>query len=173
MRVGRKKKENEWNYNVCVCVPPSSHPPHLFHSIVPSLPDQIQKAKCSVKMQKAIIRPSEYTNATYDGWVWDLERPPVKHRLFPLRKVALSFPHLSLVSKPHRAPGWRKWKTFVIYSQCPLLFFGHLISNLFRGGVGWSAVFWEREVRCSGHIISSGFCECFNITTVKERHVLH
>ena len=38
-------------------LPPSLFPPH----------DQIQKAECSVKMQKAIIRPSECTSATYDG----------------------------------------------------------------------------------------------------------
>lgn len=82
---GLENKENEWNCYMCVCVCVPFHPPHLFPSI-PSLPDQIQKAKRSVKMQKAIIRPSEYTNATYDGWVWDLERPPVKHQLFPLHK---------------------------------------------------------------------------------------
>lgn len=91
----------------------------------PTTTNQIHKAKHSVKMQKAIIRPSECTNATYDGWVWDLERSPVKHRPFPLLNWPSLFPHLSLVSKPYQAPGWNrpKWNAFVIYwSGCtPIL----------------------------------------------------
>lgn len=47
--------------------PPHSTPPTISPSIVSSPPDQMQKAKRSVKMQKAIIRPLECTNATYDG----------------------------------------------------------------------------------------------------------
>ncbi len=114
--VGKKKRMNETLVYVC---PPSP------------TPDQIQNAKRSVKMQKAFIRPSERTNATYDGWVWDLERPSVKHRPFPLFDRPSLFPHLSYVPKPYQAPGWsrHKWKTFVInwsrvhiYLQCPLLF---------------------------------------------------
>lgn len=74
--------------------------PHLFFlHLSPSLslpPEQIQEAKHFVKMQNAIIRPSECTNATYDGWVWDLERPPVQHWAS----------HVSLVYKPFQTPGW-------------------------------------------------------------------
>lgn len=105
-----KKEENEWNCIICVPCHPTPPPPHLSLA-------QIQKEKHSVKMQKAIIRPSECANATYDGWVWDLERPPVKHQPFTLLNPPSLFPHLSLVSKPYQAPGWNrpKWKTFVIY----------------------------------------------------------
>lgn len=113
---GVEKKERMNETTVYMCIPHrtflTSSPPHFSLS-----PDQIHKAKHCVKMQKAIIRPSECTNATYDGWVWDLERSPVKHWPFPLLYWLSLFPHLSLVSKPYQAPGWNrpKWNAFVIY----------------------------------------------------------
>lgn len=58
---------NEATVDVCVPHLTPFFPPSLSLSLPPSTPDQIQKAECSVKMQKAIIRPSECMNATYDG----------------------------------------------------------------------------------------------------------
>lgn len=134
----------------------TSSPPYFPHP-----PSQIHKAKHSVKMQKAIIRPAECTDATYDGWVWDLERSPVKHRPFPLLNWPSLFPHLSFVSKTYQAPGWNRpkcnefvihWSGCTLILLCPLLFFCHLISNLSQPGEGkmecilWNV--WEQQERC-------------------------
>lgn len=81
-------KERAWDDEGGVGVKPQCASPHLSP---PSFSVSPYWSKSSVKMQNAIIRPSEYTNATYDGWVWDLERPPVQHRLISLLKWPVSF----------------------------------------------------------------------------------
>lgn len=105
VRVGRLGGGGERRMNESTWV---RHPTLLTFSFISLHADEIQNEQCSVEMQKAIMRPSECTDATYDGWVWDLESPPVKHRLFHLLNRPSPFSHMSLLSKPYQFPCW-KW----------------------------------------------------------------
>lgn len=71
-----------------------------------------QSAVWKCKMLLSDLRRAQ--TPPHDGWVWDLERPPVQQRLFPL--LSSLFPHLSIVYRPRWAPGrlGPKQETFVI-----------------------------------------------------------
>lgn len=73
---------------------------HLSFALLMESRRQSAVWKCKMllsDLRRAAVPP-------YDGWVWDLERPPVQH--WPFLLFSARFPHLSRVYRPHRAPGW-------------------------------------------------------------------